>query len=98
MLPWQGVEDEQGCEGERVLGSVVGLWHRYVGCEAAMLLHRTCLMVDYQACNRALDKAKPNRKEAVSVIDSYNCTFYCRLMFFRDICSVVTVINLKLKK
>ncbi|KAK3857804.1 hypothetical protein Pcinc_035961 [Petrolisthes cinctipes] len=63
----KGVEDEEGYEGERVLGSVLGLWQRYVTGEAAMLLHRTCLMVDYQACNRALDKAKPNRKEAVSV-------------------------------
>ena len=48
------------------LGSTLSLWNQYTHAESNMLLERTCLMVDYQSCNRALDKAKPNRKEAVS--------------------------------
>lgn len=56
--------EEKADKEDLMFGAVQTLWHRYVQAENAMLLDRTCLMVDYQACNRALDKAKPNRKEA----------------------------------
>ncbi|XP_063863965.1 sorting nexin-32-like [Scylla paramamosain] len=54
----------KGNQEDMELGSTIGLWSRYLQAESNMLLDRTCLMVDYQSCNRALDKAKPNRKEA----------------------------------
>ncbi|KAK8752047.1 hypothetical protein OTU49_011796, partial [Cherax quadricarinatus] len=57
------IEDKASKE-DIMLGTVQTLWLRYIQAESAMLLDRTCLMVDYQSCNRALDKAKPNRKEA----------------------------------
>ncbi|KAG0729554.1 Sorting nexin-32 [Chionoecetes opilio] len=60
--------EDKGQQEDMALGSTLGLWSRYTHAESAMLLERTCLMVDYQACNRALDKAKPNRKEAVSTL------------------------------
>ena len=31
-----------------------------------MLLKRTCLLVDYEDSMKALEKAKPNKKQAVS--------------------------------
>lgn len=32
-----------------------------------MLYRRTCLLVEYQEANKALDKAKPQKKAAVSI-------------------------------
>ncbi|XP_045583083.1 sorting nexin-5 isoform X2 [Procambarus clarkii] len=55
--------DDKASKEDIMLGTVQTLWHRYIQAESAMLLDRTCLMVDYQSSNRALDKAKPNRKE-----------------------------------
>ncbi|XP_071531156.1 sorting nexin-5-like isoform X2 [Panulirus ornatus] len=56
--------EEKANKEDIMLGTVQMLWNHYIQAESAMLLDRTCLMVDYQSCNRALDKAKPNRKEA----------------------------------
>ncbi|XP_050722806.1 sorting nexin-32-like isoform X2 [Eriocheir sinensis] len=56
--------EDKGNKEDMSLGTTLSLWHRYIQAESNMLLERTCLMVDYQSCNRALDKAKPNRKEA----------------------------------
>ncbi|KAK7080672.1 hypothetical protein SK128_019265 [Halocaridina rubra] len=64
----KGQLDEKHNKEEIMMGSVLTLWSNYIESENQMLLDRTTLMVDYQTCNRALDKAKPNRKEAVSTI------------------------------
>lgn len=56
--------DEKVSKEDIMLGSVLTLWNHYIESENNMLLDRTSLMVDYQSCNRALDKAKPNRKDA----------------------------------
>ena len=32
-----------------------------------MLLRRTCLLIDYEDANKALEKAKPPKLEAVSI-------------------------------
>uniref|UniRef100_A0A6A7G094 Sorting nexin-5-like n=1 Tax=Hirondellea gigas TaxID=1518452 RepID=A0A6A7G094_9CRUS len=45
-------------------GAGVELWRRQMEAEGSMLQGRTTLLLSYQHCNRALDKAKPNRKEA----------------------------------
>ena len=37
--------------------------------EKEMLFRRTCLLVDYEQSNRNLDKAKANKRDAVSVYD-----------------------------
>ena len=74
----------KGNQEDMELGSTIGLWSRYLQAESNMLLDRTCLMVDYQSCNRALDKAKPNRKEAVStheciVVVALECSGFFQL-------------------
>ncbi|CAL4108140.1 unnamed protein product [Meganyctiphanes norvegica] len=56
--------DDKANKDDSGLGSEIHLCQRFIYSENTMLLHRTSLMVDYQASNRALDKAKPNRKEA----------------------------------
>ena len=53
-------------QSESVVGGGVELWRRYMEAEGEMLHRRTSLLLQYQHSNRALDKAKPNRKEAVS--------------------------------
>ncbi|XP_076060921.1 sorting nexin-32-like isoform X1 [Oratosquilla oratoria] len=55
--------DDSANKDDSSLGFMLTLWSHYIESEETMLLGRTCLMVDYQQCNRALDKAKPNRKE-----------------------------------
>ncbi|XP_068210980.1 sorting nexin-32-like isoform X1 [Palaemon carinicauda] len=60
----KGQLEKKTAKEEIMLGSVLNLWSNYIDAENNMLLDRTSLMVDYQSCNRALDKAKPNRKEA----------------------------------
>lgn len=37
-----------------------------------MLFRRTCLMVSYEEANKALEKAKPNKREAVRLKCSQN--------------------------
>lgn len=37
-----------------------------------MLMQRTGLLVDYENANKALDKAKPLKKEAVSVTNYFS--------------------------
>ena len=63
---YQNEAEERAKWEDNYIGGSLNLWSKYVQAEDSMLLGRTCLMVDYQACNRALDKAKPNRKELVS--------------------------------
>lgn len=58
-----GVESE-GQAGESSLGSYLELYTRCLEAENAMLLRRTCLMVESDSADRAVEKARPNREEA----------------------------------
>ncbi|UYV79582.1 CERK [Cordylochernes scorpioides] len=49
---------------ESTLGDYCNLYARYLEMEKEMLLQRTCLLVDYETANKALDRAKPNKLEA----------------------------------
>ncbi|XP_052280581.1 sorting nexin-5-like isoform X1 [Dreissena polymorpha] len=50
---------------ERTLGFQLDLYVRYIDSVKDMLFRRTCLLVEYEDANRALDKAKPaKRKQA----------------------------------
>merc|ERR1712013_553822 len=58
-----GVEGEvQATEG--TLGGYLELYSRCLEAENAMLLRRTCLMVDWENAAKAVEKARPNREEA----------------------------------
>jgi len=58
-----GVEGEvQAAEG--TLGGYLELYSRCLEAENAMLLRRTCLMVDWENASKAVEKARPNREEA----------------------------------
>ena len=45
-----------------------------------MLFKRTCLMINYEDANRALDKAKPGKKSAVI----FRCFTYFKLRYGDD--------------
>ncbi|XP_035216496.1 sorting nexin-32-like isoform X2 [Stegodyphus dumicola] len=49
---------------ENTLGAYLDLYTRYIESEKEMLLQRTCLLVEYENANKALDKAKPQKKAA----------------------------------
>lgn len=68
------------------------LWARYVDQEEAMLTRRTSLMMEYQVCNRALDRAKPNRKLAVSTMFFLFFSEDCwNSFYFLCFCSLLNV-------
>jgi len=58
-----GVEAEEQA-AEDTLGSYLELYTRCLDAENAMLLRRTCLMVEWEAAGKAVEKARPNREEA----------------------------------
>ncbi|KAF2358506.1 Phoxous domain [Trinorchestia longiramus] len=57
--------EEEVRHTDSVTGAGVELWRKYLASESEMLLRRTHLLINYQHCNRALDRTKPNRKEAI---------------------------------
>lgn len=65
----EGLNDlKQGFEvqcynDENILGSTLELYSRYIEAEKDMLFRRTCLLVNYENANKALDKAKGNKYE-----------------------------------
>jgi hypothetical protein len=52
---------------EATLGLCLDWYSRSVESLNAMLTRRSALMVDYENANKNLDRAKPNKKEAVSL-------------------------------
>ena len=62
-----GVENE-AMEAESSLGNYLDLYSRCLEQENAMLLRRTTLMLDWEAANKAVDKARPNREEAAKTV------------------------------
>ncbi len=50
------------------MGSYLGVWSGYLDAENAMLLRRTCLMVEKEAAVKAMVKAKPAKMEAAKLI------------------------------
>ena len=62
-----GVENE-ACEAEVSLGNYLDLYSRCMEQENAMLLRRTCLMVDWENGCKMVDKARPNREEAAKAV------------------------------
>jgi len=71
-------------------GGSIEYWRRYLECEGQMLHRRTYLMVNYQHANRALDKAKPNRKMAVSThrITGILCTLFRNRKTVQKFCNI----------
>lgn len=53
---------------ESTLGCTLDWLARYMEAERDMLLRRTSLLVDYENANRALERAKPQRREEVKVL------------------------------
>merc|ERR1712080_497772 len=53
---------------EGSLGGYLELYSRCLEAENAMLLRRTCLMVEWENASKAADKARPNREEAARVV------------------------------
>lgn len=49
------------------MGFQLDLHARYMDSVKDMLFRRTCLLVDYEDANRALEKAKPAKRKAVSL-------------------------------
>ncbi|XP_053399592.1 sorting nexin-5-like [Mercenaria mercenaria] len=49
---------------EKTLGFQLDLYARYADSIRDMLFRRTCLLVDYEDANKALDKAKPAKRKA----------------------------------
>ncbi|KAL5012840.1 hypothetical protein ScPMuIL_011391 [Solemya velum] len=64
----QGLEEaKHGAEvlsanDERTFGFQLELYARHIDSVREMLFRRTCLLVDYEDANKALDKAKPNKR------------------------------------
>jgi ribosomal protein L17 len=50
------------------MGGYLGLWSGYLDGENAMLLRRTCLMVEKEATVKALAKAKPAKAEVAKIV------------------------------
>lgn len=53
------------------MGISLSLFSRHIKAEEEMLLRRMCLMVDYENSNKALDKAKGNKRDLVSDDHTY---------------------------
>ncbi|XP_048776020.2 sorting nexin-5-like [Ostrea edulis] len=49
---------------EKTIGVHLDLYTKYMESVKEMLFRRTCLLVSYEEANRALEKAKPNKKTA----------------------------------
>ncbi|KAG8177879.1 hypothetical protein JTE90_004273 [Oedothorax gibbosus] len=49
---------------ENTLGAYLNLYSSYIDSEKEMLLTRTNMLVEYENANKALDKAKPHKKQA----------------------------------
>jgi len=62
-----GLEAE-GQAAEGTLGGYLDLYSRCLEAENAMLLRRTCLMVEWENAAKALDKARPNREDAAKTV------------------------------
>lgn len=62
-----GIENEAST-GEATMGSYLDLYSRCLEQENAMLLRRTCLMVEHENACKAVEKARPNREEAAKTI------------------------------
>ena len=62
-----GIENEAGA-AEATLGSYLDLYSRCLDQENAMLLRRTCLMVEHENACKNVEKARPNREEAAKSI------------------------------
>lgn len=62
------IHNLQAAEAEGSLANCLDLWSRCLDQENAMLLRRTCLMLDWEAGVRAVDKARPNREEAARAV------------------------------
>jgi len=56
--------ESEAMASERSLGNYLEMYSRCVEQENAMLLRRTCLMVDWETNCKLVDKARPNREEA----------------------------------
>ena len=56
-----------------------------------MLFRRTCLLVDYEDANRALDKAKPAKRQAVSMKLSKQTGAYCAFDVFQKVVFSLTL-------
>ena len=56
--------ESEALAGERSLGNYLEMYSRCMEQENAMLLRRTCLMVDWETNCKLVDKARPNREEA----------------------------------
>ncbi|KAK3578316.1 hypothetical protein CHS0354_004225 [Potamilus streckersoni] len=55
---------------EKTLGFELDLNARYMDSVKEMLFRRTCLLIDYQDANRALEKAKPQKKQAAEEVQA----------------------------
>ncbi|KAL3879588.1 hypothetical protein ACJMK2_031877 [Sinanodonta woodiana] len=55
---------------EKTLGFELDLNARYMDSVKEMLFRRTCLLIDYQDANRALEKAKPQKKQAAEEVQT----------------------------
>lgn len=53
---------------ENTLGAYLALYTSYIESEKDMLAQRTGLLVDYENANKALDKAKPHKKQAAEEV------------------------------
>ena len=62
-----GIENEAS-SGEATMGNYLDLYSRCLDQENAMLLRRTCLMVEHENACKAVEKARPNREEAAKTI------------------------------
>ncbi|KAH9492376.1 hypothetical protein Btru_026385 [Bulinus truncatus] len=78
----EGCEDEAACyelksgQGEITLGLYLDLMARYSESLKDMHFRRTCSLIEYQAAEKAVEKAKPMKKAALQeVCDSANQTF-----------------------
>ncbi|XP_076343894.1 sorting nexin-32-like isoform X2 [Tachypleus tridentatus] len=56
--------EEISYSDDSTLGDYFELYTRYLEAEKEMLFRRTCLLVAYENSNKALDKAKPNKRDA----------------------------------
>ncbi|XP_078596747.1 sorting nexin-5-like isoform X2 [Branchiostoma floridae x Branchiostoma japonicum] len=67
----EGLEDaKQGLEvmavnDENTLGFSLDLYSRYLEAEKEMLYRRTCKMMEFEAASKAVEKAKPQKREMV---------------------------------
>lgn len=62
---------------EASLVSCLDLWSRFLDSERDMLHRRICLLMEYEAANRNLEKSRGNKREEVSsVFSSFPSSFY----------------------